>query len=168
MEKRTYAASDQAKHALAQALKTLMTQKPFDRITIQDITELCGIRRQHFYYHFQDIYDLLRWMFQEEAVSLLHQHEGALLWQDGLLQLFHYIEANRAVCLCALNSVGRDCLKRFFEADIYYDKPRLVQARALYRIHLPTLIWSRISILLPPPGLLRVGSRGSWTKVLKR
>lgn len=45
MEKRTYAASDQAKHALAQALKTLMTQKPFDRITIQDITELCGIRR---------------------------------------------------------------------------------------------------------------------------
>lgn len=124
MEKRTYAASDQTKHALAQALKTLMTQKPFDRITIQDITELCGIRRQHFYYHFQDIYDLLRWMFQEEAVSLLHQHEGALLWQDGLLQLFHYIEANRAVCLCALNSVGRDCLKRFFEADIYYDKPR--------------------------------------------
>ena len=52
---------------------------------------------------------------------------GALLWQDGLLQLFHYIEANRTVCLCALNSVGRDCLKRFFEADIYYDKPRLVQ-----------------------------------------
>lgn len=69
MEKRTYAASDQTKHALAQALKTLMTQKPFDRITIQDITELCGIRRQHFYYHFQDIYDLLRWMFQEDAVS---------------------------------------------------------------------------------------------------
>lgn len=58
-------------------------------------------------------------MFQEEAVSLLHQHEGALLWQDGILQLFHYIDANRAVCLCALNSVGRDCLKRFFEGDIH-------------------------------------------------
>lgn len=35
------------------------------------------------------------------------------------MQLFHYIEANRAVCLCALNSVGRDYLKRFFETDIY-------------------------------------------------
>lgn len=92
---------------------------PFSRITIHDITELCGIRRQHFYYHFEDVYNLLRWMFQEEAVSLLHQHEGALLWQDGLLQLFHYIDANRAVCLCALNSVGRDCLKRFFEGDIH-------------------------------------------------
>lgn len=119
MEKRTYAASDQAKHALAAALKELMAQKPIDKITIHDITERCGIRRQNFYYHFADVYDLLRWMFQEEAVALLQKHEGTLLWQEGLLQLFHYIEENKAVCLCALNSVGRDHLKRFFEADIH-------------------------------------------------
>lgn len=119
MEKRTYAASDQAKHALAAALKELMAQKPIDKITIHDITERCGIRRQNFYYHFEDVYDLMRWMFQEEAVSLLRQHEGTLLWQEGLLQLFRYIEENKAVCLCALRSVGREHLKRFFETDIH-------------------------------------------------
>ncbi len=119
MEKRTYAASDQTKHALAAALKELMAQKPIDKITIHDITERCGIRRQNFYYHFEDVYDLMRWMFQEEAVSLLRQHEGTLLWQEGLLQLFRYIEENKAVCLCALRSVGRDHLKRFFETDIH-------------------------------------------------
>lgn len=119
MEKRTYAASDQAKHALAAALKELMAQKPIDKITIHDITERCGIRRQNFYYHFEDVYDLMRWMFQEEAMSLLRQHEGTLLWQEGLLQLFRYIEENKAVCLCALRSVGREHLKRFFETDIH-------------------------------------------------
>ncbi len=119
MEKRTYAASDQTKHALAAALKELMAQRPIDKITIHDITERCGIRRQNFYYHFEDLYDLMRWMFQNEAVSLLHQHEGMLLWQEGLLQLFRYIEENRAVCLCALRSVGREHLKRFFERDIH-------------------------------------------------
>lgn len=119
MEKRTYAASDQTKHALAAALKELMAQKPIDKITIHDITERCGIRRQNFYYHFEDVYDLMRWMFQEEALSLLRQHEGTLLWQEGLLQLFRYIEANRDVCLCALRSVGREHLKRFFETDIH-------------------------------------------------
>lgn len=119
MEKRTYAASDQTKHALAAALKELMAQKPIDKITIHDITECCGIRRQNFYYHFEDVYDLMRWMFQEEAVSLLGQHEGTLLWQEGLLQLFRYIEENRAVCLCALRSVGREHLKRFFETDVH-------------------------------------------------
>lgn len=119
MEKRTYAASDQAKHALAAALKELIAQKPIDKITIHDITERCGIRRQNFYYHFEDMYDLMRWMFQEEAMSLLRQHEGTLLWQEGLLQLFRYIEENKAVCLCALRSVGREHLKRFFETDIH-------------------------------------------------
>lgn len=119
MEKRTYAASDQTKHALAAALKELMAQKPLDKITIHDITQRCGIRRQNFYYHFEDLYDLMRWMFQEEAVSLLRQHEGTLLWQEGFLQLFRYLEENRAVCLCALKSMGRTHLKRFFEADIY-------------------------------------------------
>lgn len=119
MEKRTYAASDQTKHALAAALKELIAQKPIDKITIHDITERCGIQRQNFYYHFEDVYDLMRWMFQEEAMSLLRQHEGTLLWQEGLLQLFRYIEENKAVCLCALRSVGREHLKRFFETDIH-------------------------------------------------
>ena len=118
MERKTNTASDQTKHALSVALKELMVQKPIDKITIHDLTERAGIRRQNFYYHFTNVYDLLRWMFQEEAVAL-QQHEETLLWQERLLQLFHYIEENKAVCLCALNSVGRDHLKRFFETDIH-------------------------------------------------
>ena len=119
MEKRTYAVSDQTRQAMVAALKEQMTQKPVDKITIQDITDRCGIRRQNFYYHFADIYALMQYMFQEEAVSLLEQHEGTLLWQEGLLQLFRYLEQNRAVCLCALRSVGREHLRRFFQTDIY-------------------------------------------------
>ena len=118
MEKRTYAASDQTKHALAAALKELIAQKPIDKITIHDITERCGIRRQNFYYHFEDLYDAVRWIFEEEAVALLREHEGVMLWQDGLLQLFQYLQENRAFCLCALRSMGRDHLKRFFQTDI--------------------------------------------------
>ena len=44
--------------------------------------------RQHFYYHFDNVYDAVRWIFEEEAVALLREHEGVMLWQDGLLQLF--------------------------------------------------------------------------------
>ena len=119
MERKPNTAADRTKHALAAALKELMAQKPIDKISIHDLTERCGIRRQTFYYHFEDVYDLLRWMFQEKAVALLKQHEGTLLWQEWLLQLFHYIEDNRAVCLCALKSVGREHLKRFFHTDIF-------------------------------------------------
>lgn len=119
MDDKNLSASEQTKHALAAALKEAMAQKPLDKITISELTKACSIRRQSFYYHFEDIYDLLRWMFENEAISLLRQQEGALLWKEGLLQLFRYLEENRAVCLCALRSMGRDHIKRFFESDIY-------------------------------------------------
>ena len=106
-----------------QAIKTsflkLLNEKPLNKITVRDIVEDCGINRNSFYYHFQDIYDLVRWMLQQEAVSLLRQHDGALLWQEGLLQLLRYIEENRAVCRCALQSLGRSYISMFFRDDIH-------------------------------------------------
>ncbi len=119
MDKTTHSASKRVKRSLADALKKLMSQKSLDKITIHELTESCGMRRQSFYYHFEDIYDLLRWMFEDEAVVLLQQHEGEQLWQEGLLQLFQYLQDNKAVCLCALKSVGRIHVKRFFEGEVY-------------------------------------------------
>ena len=119
MEKKCYVASQQTKWALAAALKKLMAQKPLEKITISELTDLCHIKRQNFYYHFEDIYDLMRWMFQNEAVSLLERREGALLWREGLLELFHYLQSNRAVCLCALRSLGRGHIRRFFEEQLH-------------------------------------------------
>ena len=119
MRKRTYEASEAAKREICAALKALMAQKPLNKITVAEIMQSCGMARQHFYYHFEDIYDAVRWMFDQEAVALLREHEGVMLWQDGLLQLFQYLQENRAVCLCALHSISREYLKRFFQTDVH-------------------------------------------------
>ena len=37
----------------------MLLQKPLNKITINDITEDCGVNRMTFYYHFKDIYDLV-------------------------------------------------------------------------------------------------------------
>lgn len=110
--------SDLTKKALTNALKELMAGKPLNKITVQEITSLAGVNRQTFYYHFTDIYDQVKWMYQEEVLVLLTEHEGVLFWQDGLLQLFRYLEMNKEVCLCTLNSLGREHLKNFFYTDI--------------------------------------------------
>lgn len=119
MEKKHYAASDYTKRAMAMSLKQLMVQKPLDKITIREIMEDCGMKRQNFYYHFEDIYDLVRWMFREEAVSLLSCHEGAQFWQDGLLHLFTHLKENQLVYRCALRSLEQDFLKKFFMDEIF-------------------------------------------------
>ena len=74
MEKRTYAVSDQTKQAMVSALKAMMIQKPVDKITIQDITDRCGIRRQNFYYHFADIPTLLEQIITDEAEKIIAEH----------------------------------------------------------------------------------------------
>ena len=119
MEKRTYEASYAAKRAICAVLKERMACKPLNKITVAEVMGGCGMARQHFYYHFPDIYGAVRWMFDQEAVALLREHEGVMLWQDGLLQLFRYLEKNRAVCLCAMRSIERDHIRRFFQADIH-------------------------------------------------
>ena len=111
--------TDTTKRLLTESLKRLMAQKPLNKISIREITEGCGVNRQTFYYHFEDIYDQVRWMFHQEAVKLLDQQEGILVWQDGLLQLFRYLEENRDICLCAMHSLSHEHLRRFFQADIY-------------------------------------------------
>ena len=113
-----YKSSAATRRAISEALKALMLQKPRDKITIGEIMDACGMRRQHFYYYFTDIYDLLRWTFEEEALQLRREQSGDLPWQEGLLQLFHYIADHRAICLCALDSLGREYLKQLFETDI--------------------------------------------------
>lgn len=114
----TYPTSENTKHALAAALKQCMKQKPLDKISIREITDLCGLRRETFYYHFSDIYALVKWMFEEEALTLLRRHEGVQLWKEGLLDLFRYIQDNREFCLCALRSLGHGHLRRLFLQDL--------------------------------------------------
>lgn len=54
------------KRKLAEALRELMRTTAFDKITVSDITERCGLHRQTFYYHFQDRNQLLSWLIYEE------------------------------------------------------------------------------------------------------
>ena len=57
------------KKAIAAALKQVCREKPFDKISIADITAVCGLNRQTFYYHFQDKYELLSWIYYNENFS---------------------------------------------------------------------------------------------------
>ena len=64
------------KLALANALKKLLQKKFLDDITVKELVEECEVNRQTFYYHFQDIYDLLRWFLEHETSEALRGASG--------------------------------------------------------------------------------------------
>lgn len=105
------------KLAFAAALKSLMEKKPLNKITVQDLTTACDVNRKTFYYHFTDVYDLLKWMLEEEAVDVVRQFDLLADFQDAAMFVMDYIEQNTHILKCAYDSMGRDELKRFLEQD---------------------------------------------------
>lgn len=107
------------KRALASALKELLEHKPLNKITIADITEQCGVNRQTFYYHFQDIYALLEWIYTTDAQRLLEGKRDGDTWQQGFLQVLKYIRDNRALVRNTYHSVSRELLEGYLYRVTY-------------------------------------------------
>lgn len=80
------------KKAISYAFKELLLEKPLSKITINDITEKCEMNRQTFYYHFQDIQDLIEWICFEDADRAIQNHKTYDTWQEGFLSLFELMK----------------------------------------------------------------------------
>lgn len=111
--------SQVTKRALEESLKHLLLQKPLNKITINDITEDCGVNRMTFYYHFQDIYDLVEWSCEEDARRALAGKKTYQTWQEGFLNIFHFVEEEKPFVLNVYRSVSRDRLERYLYQATY-------------------------------------------------
>lgn len=107
------------KKALAESLKKAMKKKPFSKITVSELIADCNINRKTFYYHFEDIYDLLKWMFEEEAINVLKHFDLLVDYEEALNFVMDYVEQNDHIINCAYDSIEQEEMKRFFYADFY-------------------------------------------------
>lgn len=105
------------KRVLADSLKKAMRCKPFSKITVSEIINDCGVNRKTFYYHFEDIYALLKWMFDEEAVEVVKNFDLLMHYEEAIRFVMNYVDENDYIISCAYDSIGRDEMKRFFYAD---------------------------------------------------
>lgn len=107
------------KKALATSLKKLMDTTSLDKITVTDIVANCGVNRQTFYYHFQDIYDLLGWIYTSEALDRINNYKTYNTWQQGFLNVFQYVIDNKSFCMNTYRSMGREHLETFLYQTVY-------------------------------------------------
>ena len=81
------------KEALGKALKKMLSVKPIDKITVKDLVEECGVNRQTFYYHFDDVYDLLEWVFEEDTNKALPHEIYYDKWRENVIEWFQYLRS---------------------------------------------------------------------------
>lgn len=103
------------KRALEQSLKNLLLQKPLTKITVGDIAEDCGINRMTFYYHFKDIYDLVEWSCMEDARQALAEKKTCGTWQQGFLQIFEAVRANKPFIMNVYHCVHQERVETYLK-----------------------------------------------------
>ena len=105
------------KKLMGDALKQALHGKPLSKITVSEIVQTCGINRKTFYYHFQDIYDLLKWLLNEEAIGVVRHFDLLTNYEDAIRFVMDYISKNRFVRSCIRDPFCRGEMKQFFYAD---------------------------------------------------
>ncbi len=127
--------SNITKSALAIALKNLMMEKPFEKISVSDICESCGMNRKSFYYHFKDKYDLVNWIFYMDFIGSIKLDSYQTAWDviEDFCEKFYserdfYVEAFQITGQNSFREYVIDTIRPivgFFIGDYYAEQNKL-------------------------------------------
>ena len=111
--------SSETKIKMANALKKEVGTKAFSKITVGDIISTCGINRNTFYYHFENMYGLLYWTYEQEIKNIIDSFQAANAQvSQALIFIMSYIDNNLTLCQTAFESLGEQELKNIYERDL--------------------------------------------------
>lgn len=96
--------SKKTKEALISAFLELIREEEFDKITVTDLVEKCGISRQTFYYHFEDIQKMLIWAFDMEIKNICGFHDPEN-WEESERNFVNFLDRYDTMFRKAMNSV---------------------------------------------------------------
>lgn len=101
------------KRRLREGLLRLMERKPINEISVKELTELVDVNRGTFYFHYTDIYDLLRGVEDEfflQFDTTLNETTPQLDSMDNthpfLTAIFGCLAENRTLCRIMLGPHG--------------------------------------------------------------
>lgn len=110
--------SNITKRILGVALKGLMEEVPFKKISVADICEKCGMNRKSFYYHFKDKYDLVNWIFDTEFIAMANDRADNDPW-PFMEKMCAYFYDNRSFYYKVLQVQGQNSFGEHFREFIY-------------------------------------------------
>ncbi len=92
------------------ALKEMMRTTPLEEINVTALCAKVNCHRQSFYYHYQDIYDLIASILLNEDLSALEEAKDAA---EALKAILAYIKENFSFLRSTYNSAARDLTDDF-------------------------------------------------------
>ena len=105
--------ADFTKKAIRNSFLKLLNEKPLKQITVRDIVDDCGVNRNTFYYHFQDIPQLIETIIREDAEQIIAAHPTITTVQEYLEAAIGFALNNRNAIMHIYRSVNRDLYEQY-------------------------------------------------------
>ena len=105
------------KKAIQEAFMAVLDEKPFGKITVKDITDRCGINRNTFYYHYQDIPALLEEICQNQVEDIISKYPTLNSIEDCLDAAMQSVLENKRAIMHIYNSDNRNTENRLSSED---------------------------------------------------
>lgn len=86
----------------------LLEEKPYNKITVKNIIERCHVNRNTFYYHFQDIPELLERVIKQEADNIIKSHNEFNSIGDCMTPIIQNSLSRKKAILNIYHSLHRD------------------------------------------------------------
>ena len=102
------------KEKIAEAVEQMMLTKPVSKITVQSVMEQARMKRQTFYYHYQDIYSVLEWIVVREICTPLRYDESVSA-EDWCMQALTLLRARQPLLRRISPALGREKLDEYDE-----------------------------------------------------
>lgn len=119
--------------SIARAFWTLSQTKSIDKITVKDLVEGCGISRQTFYYHFQDLMDVVEWSMRQNMERLVEKSIPVDSLEERLALLIRALQTQQTLYDRLLGSQRRDQAERLMVDIVYTYLSRTVEQKDLLR-----------------------------------
>ncbi len=102
--------------AIKTAFLELMSEKSFDNITIQDISDRANINRATVYLHYLDKYDLLDKIIEEHIQNMaeLCEQDADMEWIEATVHCMEYLKSNYLFFSTMLASEGAQYFRSRF------------------------------------------------------
>ena len=100
------------KQMISDHLTALLMKKNLEDITVKNLVEDCRISRQTFYYHFQDLTDVIQWKIHQEIQRSLQNSLKAESLEESIRFFTSGADRNRQLLKNLLDSPRRAEMER--------------------------------------------------------
>lgn len=93
--------------------KGMLEEMPFDKITVSSLVRRCGISPNTFYYHYDDIFDLLAKWLSCLLDTYISRFKGNVDWELAFKETLNDCKKNRNVINHIFYALSRDKMEQF-------------------------------------------------------